>query len=74
MYHSSFLRYGLGALRRGYAVAFFDMPGQVPYVGEAPFLRAMLDNTQTADDVLDAIASNPVIANAVRFNEVLYYS
>lgn len=46
------------------------MPGQVPYVGEAPFLRAALDNTQVADDVLDAIASNPAISNAVSFNEV----
>lgn len=69
-HHSSFLRYGLGALRRGYAVAFFDMPGQVPYVGEAPFLRAALDNTRTADDVLDAIMSDPTLANAVSFNQV----
>lgn len=53
-----FMRYGLAALRRGYAVLFLDQPGQGLAIRQPPYMTAVADTGKVVEAVLEAVGKD----------------
>ena len=71
---TTFLRYGIGALRRGYAVVMVRQPGQAGEGVVNASQPLIYDYTNLTISVLDTIRANATLASKVDLNNVTLMS